>query len=552
MSITVDDLLKIGGFAQSSLVAGRCGSHKEISYAGSMETPDIVPWLIKGQLLVTTGYAIRGEPEKITALIQGLYDMECAALAIKTKFTGPIPQAALDLADRLEIPLIEIPDPINFVDLVPPAIQAIYAGHTRLVDFSQDIHARFQELDASGGGMQNICNMLSNLLLASVQITSATFFPLYSARKGDVDPHYAFPHFIREQRELLDTFAASEKTRMYWQLAQLGMNYIVHKVMMKDRTLAYVFVCSTDLPNELSNIVVDHASAVIALEYSKQENLRETRRIVAANLLTDLLAGSIRSEAEALERSGDLGWPMPPFSLMVFDVNDFEAITRAQSEPQLQQTKRDIYDVIAQQLFPTLQYPPIVLKSDSFTCLVPGTYRKEQLAASCDGVLSCVHSRLSIQMTGGISLMVPSYRAMVQAHTDARDAIRICRIDQDPRHARFAEDVRLEQALLHSPPSTYLARYIAETVTRLEEHDRENDTQLLTTLEVLVDCLGARTQAAERLFMHRNTLSYRIRRIEQIIGCDLSDGHQLLCLALALKIRRYSARGPEYVPRPWA
>lgn len=542
MSITVDDLLKIGGFAQSSVVAGLGGLHKQITYAGSMETPDIKPWLIRGQLMVTTGYSIRGEPDKITTLIQDLYDMECSALAIKTRFTGPIPPAALELADRLKIPVIEVPDPINFVDLVPPAIQAIYAGHTRLVDFSQDIHARFQELDASGGGMQNVCNMLSNLLLASVQITSANFFPLYSARKGDIDPHYAFPHFIRQARVQLDSFATSEKTRMYLQMTQMGMNYIVHKVMLKERTLAYVFVCSGDLPNELSNIVVDHAAAVIALEYSKQENVRESRRIVAGNLLTDLLAGSIRSEEEALDRSADLGWPIPPFSLMVFDVNDFESITRAQSEPQLQQTKRDIYDVIAQQLFPTIQYPPIVLKSDSFTCLISGTYGKDQLGASCDGVLRGVQSRLSIQMTGGVSTIVPSYRDMVQAHADARDAIRISRIDHDPRHRRFAEDVRMEQALLHGPSNPYLTRHIQQTVTKLERYDRENESQLLTTLEVLVDCLGARTQAAERLFMHRNTLTYRIRRIEQVVGCNLSDSRQLLSLALALKAHRYSTQ----------
>ncbi|EJW91354.1 protein containing Helix-turn-helix, Fis-type domain protein [gut metagenome] len=53
---------------------------------------------------------------------------------------------------------------------------------------------------------------------------------------------------------------------------------------------------------------------------------------------------------------------------------------------------------------------------------------------------------------------------------------------------------------------------------------------------MLIQNMGVRTQAAEALFLHRNTLLYRIRKIEQLLNCDLSNGEELIKLAIALKV----------------
>ena len=57
-----------------------------------MEQPDIKPWLRKDMLLITTGYAIRNDKEKLLDLIRNLHEADAAALAIKTRFFGEFPK----------------------------------------------------------------------------------------------------------------------------------------------------------------------------------------------------------------------------------------------------------------------------------------------------------------------------------------------------------------------------------------------------------------------------------------------------------------------------
>lgn len=71
------------------------------------------------------------------------------------------------------------------------------------------------------------------------------------------------------------------------------------------------------------------------------------------------------------------------------------------------------------------------------------------------------------------------------------------------------------------------------------EYDQENESELLETLEVLVNNLGARNVTANALHLHRNTLIYRIKKIENQTGYDLSDPNSILEIALALRIKKF-------------
>lgn len=67
----------------------------------------------------------------------------------------------------------------------------------------------------------------------------------------------------------------------------------------------------------------------------------------------------------------------------------------------------------------------------------------------------------------------------------------------------------------------------------------KKESELLETLEVLVNNLGARNVTANALHLHRNTLIYRIKKIENQTGYDLSDPNSILEIALALRIKKF-------------
>ncbi|WP_431988270.1 PucR family transcriptional regulator [Streptomyces parvulus] len=62
--------------------------------------------------------------------------------------------------------------------------------------------------------------------------------------------------------------------------------------------------------------------------------------------------------------------------------------------------------------------------------------------------------------------------------------------------------------------------------------------ELARTAEVYLDCAGQAGRAAAELGIHRQTLYYRLSRVEQLAGLDLDDGEDRLLLHMALKARR--------------
>jgi DNA-binding PucR family transcriptional regulator len=65
-----------------------------------------------------------------------------------------------------------------------------------------------------------------------------------------------------------------------------------------------------------------------------------------------------------------------------------------------------------------------------------------------------------------------------------------------------------------------------------------SDRVLAQTAEVFLDCAGSASRAAAALQIHRQTLYYRLARIAELTGLDLSDGEARLLLHTSLKAAR--------------
>jgi sugar diacid utilization regulator len=93
-----------------------------------------------------------------------------------------------------------------------------------------------------------------------------------------------------------------------------------------------------------------------------------------------------------------------------------------------------------------------------------------------------------------------------------------------------------------------LQRFYAETVEPLVAYDEQYETDLLQTLETFLEADGNVAGTAQRLFTHRHTVYYRLERVRELTGLDVSSSDGREKLSLGLKAMRVlgisSARGP--------
>ena len=71
-------------------------------------------------------------------------------------------------------------------------------------------------------------------------------------------------------------------------------------------------------------------------------------------------------------------------------------------------------------------------------------------------------------------------------------------------------------------------------VSPLQEHDRARGSDLVRTLKTYFAAGTNASEAADRLFLHRNSMLYRLERIQKLTGLDLKDDRVALALRLGL------------------
>jgi sugar diacid utilization regulator len=92
-------------------------------------------------------------------------------------------------------------------------------------------------------------------------------------------------------------------------------------------------------------------------------------------------------------------------------------------------------------------------------------------------------------------------------------------------------------ALLAAVPDDVRHAFAARVLDPILDYDARNNAGLYQTLEAFLDCSGSWSRTAARLHLHLNTVRYRIGRVEELTGRDLSRFSDRVDLFLALRSR---------------
>jgi hypothetical protein len=99
-----------------------------------------------------------------------------------------------------------------------------------------------------------------------------------------------------------------------------------------------------------------------------------------------------------------------------------------------------------------------------------------------------------------------------------------------------AAEIGSVELLLAAVPGEARRAFQASLLGPLLDYDQEHGTELVRTLRVFLDCSGSWTKAADAIFVHVNSLRYRIRRVEELTGRDLGSLADQAALLLALRL----------------
>jgi sugar diacid utilization regulator len=177
----------------------------------------------------------------------------------------------------------------------------------------------------------------------------------------------------------------------------------------------------------------------------------------------------------------------------------------------------------------------------------------ERLARAAGGLSRELEDALAgFHVTIGCSRRAADPVDLHRAGSEARLAVNVG--EADGRALLAFEDTGAYRLLLPamSEDPGELERFYAETVEPLSAYDEQYETELVATVEAYLDNDGNVAATAKQLFTHRHTVRYRLERVRELCGHDVSATEGREKLSLGLKAMRVlgiaSPRGPALEP----
>src|SRR5690606_2920660 len=123
MSLTVQSIMQMAVMNGASVLAGRAGLQRNVKAATVLDAPDAINWLRGEELVLTSTYPFRHS--SLDELVERLVSRNVSALGLKlNRYLKELPEAMIERADALGLPIISLPVDIAWTDLIQPIISA--------------------------------------------------------------------------------------------------------------------------------------------------------------------------------------------------------------------------------------------------------------------------------------------------------------------------------------------------------------------------------------------------------------------------------------------
>lgn len=282
-------------------------------------------------------------------------------------------------------------------------------------------------------------------------------------------------------------------------------------------------------------VMVAIVEAKNSVEISTRYQMGEyNQRDLDRKLFWDLVNGKVNQEDEAEYRVNALHWPAAPLRVLVFGIVQDSYATASRDE-----NMDKIYSNVRMFLDTNKVWGSVVTRKDECICIFRSSMEEKEVQTMCVEIRRRISTRYKYECIAGISGIFYNYLDLKKQYQDARDAVRIARNPRLNREILWIEREAFEQMMLHLSKEAYVRKYVNDTLACLEIYDREHEAHLEETLEALIRHQGSRKLAAEELFLHRNTMVYRIKQIESLMKCDFSNADHILRLGFALRAKEY-------------
>lgn len=526
----LEELMKASVMSKAHIIAGAEGATiRQVLSVNIMDAPDIVAFLKHGDLLLTNGYLFKDKPDALVEFIRSMHAKGCAGLAVKTKrFSLDIPSDALEEAERLSFPLLELSMiETTLGDIFKEAVGILLDNKNKELHYALSIHKKFADMMLRGDGLAGIVDTLSSILSSPVLLLDGKYQPLA------VSPHLLRPELagvpelaaqalkgVKPPEQPLSLCIPSIPDSSFRHMACYPIATYRHEGCL----LAFPPGYPLSGPELLA---LEQAAHVIGLELAKRHAVKERSRRYKNDFFSDLIEGYVGTEQEALHRGAKYGLRPDMQGLLILAREDAAGKSRrgGEAEERISSERDRHYELIKREFARLGNRFVMFAKNDNFGLLLfsgQEEWNEAALIKPLEKIAGDLHRSEGLSYSFGIG---NPFAMALDLGLSYREALRALQDGAQMNRRRFALMYRSMDfgRLLRMLPNEEMERFYREAFKDLLKPGGQEQNEMLRTLKAYYENHCNLIDTAKALFVHRNTVVYRLEKAEKLLGRKLKD-----------------------------
>ncbi len=531
--ITLQELITLAFPTETQVLAGHKLLDRPVSWVVSASADDCAR-LTRGDLaLVLPPYL-----DDLASLVAQLALVGVAGAVV----IGEVPPAAAQAAERAGVPLFALPESTDIRRLERAALSLLLDRSAAMEQRAAQLYQQLTVLSAENAGLEEMAALIGRTTGKTVLIQDkrlgviAAWFAALTLPRAAIESWVVAPENLPE--ELRDRKrAAQSQTILEQPLADENLARLIVPIIAKG--MARGFLSLLDAPGRLTTFdraMAERSAAACALEMAKAKAVSEAEKRVRGSFVDAILTGNLSPLEATRWAKRNKYAPDGRHAAVVVDWAKKEHPTYRRLE------------TLVHGLVNTFESGALVQAREN-EIVIFGRLEPRQGIESARHIAESIRRQASAEFPNdplaiGIGHAVDALIGLRDSYREARQAQSMARRLAEPNPLYFGE-LNVYRLLFQLEYSPELASFCEEIVGKLVEYDRAQGTDLIETLSAYFSHKGNLSQTAEAMFVHRNTLLYRMERIREISGLDLDNPETRLSIQIALRAHRLLSAGEE-------
>lgn len=559
IGLNIKNIMELPSMREAVLLSGTPSGEASIRLINIMADPEILDWIDGDEMLAMTAYSL---PEMTLkerlGFFRTAYEKGVAVIAIKLKpYLDVLDPEILDYLNEIQFPVIEVPSEIPLSQIISEVTDSLFKKQSKIIERLENIHQGFMDIILSGGGPTEIVTILADY------INNPVMFEISYSRDVITDWRSLKPEdqdIIRKDYERFqkDRRSRGERRITDGEFIREGRRVRRKSIPIVLRDDIYGFLTSWSYQSELNTYdlsIMEVATTVLSLLIMQFLSVREVEIKYASEFFEDLISEDLAKRERAIEN----------YSYFNVKAKSYYAVLKAEIRA-IQPHRDDNINLAVRRL---IHFLTPELENLKYTYELDGILSTRanglQVLLSFNSpehyrtVMSKLASEISriaqihfpgFRVEQGAGRIKGSYQGIRESHLEAKHSLAINSRSRE-KNMLFYEDLGIYTLLFHEGMEGEMEDFSASALGALEAYDERMKGQLFETLEAYFKTGGNLKEMSRDLFLHYNSVLYRLGRIKEILGVDLDDEDQKLNLAIALKIRKLInyEKNPEEVKK---